>query len=188
MSQEAEITRLLESAGGGDQRAHDELVAGLYEQLHALAHRQIRRTGNTPTLCTTAVVNEAYLKLFGKNAASWKNRQHFFACAAIAMRQLLIDYARRRKADKRSAEVPMPTRLPQAADNNVELNLDELLELDKALTSLQSTDDRLSKVVELRFFSGLSVEQVAELFDCSTRTVVRDWRRARAFLNAAVAA
>lgn len=187
MNQQADITRLLVSAREGDQSAQQELVAKVYAQLHSLAHRQIQRTGNSPTLCTTAVVNEAYLKLFSKQDASWENRQHFFACAALAMRQLLIDYARRRKADKRSAEVPMPTIEPQVGES-VHLNLDELLQLDDALTRLQATDDRLGKLVELRFFSGLTVEQISELFNCSSRTVVRDWRKARAFLNAAVAA
>ncbi len=187
MSQETEITQLLVSAREGNQTAHAQVVTRLYEQLHSLARRQIRRTGNSPTLCTTAVVNEAYLRLFGKQDASWENRQHFFACAALAMRQLLIDYARRRRADKRSAEVPMPTIEPQVGES-VHLSLDDLLQLDDALTRLQATDDHLGKLVELRFFSGLSVEQVSEVFNCSSRTVVRDWRKARAFLNAAVAA
>jgi len=185
MSQTADITQLLVSARDGDQLAQDELMSRVYTELRSLAHHQIRRTGGSHTLCTTAVVNEAYLRMFGKQNASWDNRQHFFGCAALAMRQLLIDYARRRKADKRSPEVPMPTLQPELAEQ-VEINLDELLQLDDALTRLKQTDDRLGRLVELRFFSGLSVEEVSELFDCSKRTVVRDWRRARAFLNAAV--
>ncbi len=184
---QTDITQLLVSARDGDQSAQQELVNKVYAQLHSLAHHQIRRTGNSPTLCTTAVVNEAYLRLFGNQNTSWENRRHFFACAALAMRQLLIDYARRRKAGKRSAEVPMPTIEPQVGES-VQLNIDELLQLDDALTRLQAADDRLGKLVELRFFSGLSVEQVSEIFNCSSRTVVRDWRKARAFLNAAVAA
>jgi len=187
MQQQADITKLLVSAREGDQNAEQAVIAQVYAQLRSMAHGQIRRVGGSPTLCTTAVVNEAYLKLFGKQGTSWENRQHFFGCAALAMRQLLIDYARRRQSEKRNAEVPMPTLEPQVGEK-VQLNLDELLQLDDALTRLQATDDRLGKLVELRFFSGLSVQQVSELFNCSTRTVVRDWRKARAFLNAAVAA
>lgn len=187
MKQDAEITQLLVSARGGDNQAQDELIAQVYAQLRVIARHQVRRVGGSPTLCTTAVVNEAYLKLFGKQDVNWENRQHFFACASLAMRQLLIDYARRRQAGKRSAEVPMPTVVPQVGET-VHLNIDELLGLDEALTHLQATDERLGRLVELRFFSGLNVEEVSLLMQCSTRTVVRDWRRARAFLNASLVA
>lgn len=186
MSDSAQITCLLLSAKRGDQQAHSELVASLYQELRQLAHCQMRRTGHTPTLCTTAVVNEAYLKLFDKKQNDWSNRRHFFACAALAMRQLLIDYARRRQAGKRSAEVPMPTLIPQAIDDT-ELPIDDLLELDQALQKLEALDSHLNEVVHLRFFSGLTVDEVSELYNCSSRTVIRDWRKARAFLNAAAA-
>ncbi|MFK7958727.1 MAG: ECF-type sigma factor [Lysobacterales bacterium] len=186
MDADADITQWLIAASNGDLIARDNLVAHLYDRLHDLAHSQIKRTGGAHTLCTTAVVNEAYLKLFDRQSIQWENRNHFFGCAAIAMRRLLIDYVRKRQAAKRSPEVPMSTLQPDQAPS-VELDLDGLLELDKALTQLSEVDPRLGELVQLRFFSGLSVEQISELQQCSARTVVRDWRRARAFLNAAIA-
>lgn len=181
------ITQLLDEIGEGQVDARESLIRLLYDQLHDLAHAQIRRSGPQATLSTTVLVNEAYLKLFRQPSQNFRNRQHFFGCAALAMRQLLIDYARRRLTGKRSPEVPMPTLEPQSADTRA-VDQEELLALDTALTELHELDDRLSQLVELRFFAGLSVEDIAELRDCSARTVVRDWRKARAFLAARMVA
>lgn len=180
------ITRLLAASNGGDEEAHAELVELLYRQLQTLARQQRRKTGGPPTLSTTALVNDAYLRLFDGAPKNFKDRSHFFGCAALAMRQLLIDHARRRSADKRAPEVPMPTLPPEVAAEDT-LDPDELLELDQALERLRAVDERLCRLVELRFFAGLNVEQIAELLEVSPRTVVRDWRKARAFLNVAAA-
>ncbi len=176
------ITRLLADSSAGDLNARDQLIELLYDQLHALAHQQIQRGARMPTLSTTVLVNEAFMRLFRGDSRLFENRAHFFSCAALAMRQLLIDYARRRQAGKRSPEVPMPTFEPQAVDHR-HADIDELLVLDEALNDLDQLDQGLSQLVELRFFAGLSVEDIAQLRDCSTRTVVRDWRKARAYLS-----
>jgi RNA polymerase sigma-70 factor, ECF subfamily len=172
-----EITRLLAEAGGG---ALDRVFALVYEELRHQAHR--RRAFRRPdeTLSTTALVHETYLKLMGAENREWRDRGHFFALAARAMRQILIDDARRRTAGKRGAgEVPAvldEERIGFAS------RAEDLLALDVALDRLTALDQRLGRLVELRFFAGLSVEETAAALDLSPRTVKRDWRRARAFL------
>lgn len=152
----------------------------LYDELHALAHRQIRRARPGETLRTTALLHEAYLKL--ARVAAVKDRRHFFALAARAMRQVLIDHARSLAAKKRGAGRPITTLGDVASE--VEADASELVAIDTALAKLQGANERLARVVELRFFGGLSVEETAEVLDASTATVKRDWRAARAFLLA----
>ncbi len=152
----------------------------LYDELHALAHRQVRRSRPGATLSTTALLHEAYLKLAGVDRIA--ERQHFFALAARAMRQVLVDHARERAALKRGGGqvvVTLGDEVPAVA-----AEASELLALDSALAGLQAVDERLARVVELRFFAGLSVEETAAALGTSTATVKRDWRAARAFLLA----
>lgn len=180
MSLDADLTRALNS---GDDAAHARLLALVHDDLRRIAHAELARHRRGDTLNTQALVNEAYLKLFGAEQASFENRKHFFATAARAMRQIVIDYARARLADCRGAgaeHVPLDAieGLPLAIDAQAE----QLLGIDAALVRLQALDPRLAEVVELRFFAGLEVEEVAELLGVSTPTVKRDTRTAKAFL------
>lgn len=179
MNPGGEVTRLLESLRDGDPEALSALFPVVYAELRAIARRQMagHRRG---TLSTTAIVHEAYLKLLAGQAMDVEGREHFFSLAARAMRQILIDYARMRLAAKRGAGVPdLPLELGEI---DIEQRAEELLDLDRALERLHGTDQRLCRIVELRFFAGLSVEETAELLTLSPRTVKRDWRKARAFL------
>jgi RNA polymerase sigma factor (TIGR02999 family) len=155
--------------------------AVLYDELHALAHRQILRARPGQTLRTTALLHEAYLKL--ARGAEVRDRHHFFALAAKAMRQVLVDHARAQAAQKRGAG--QITTLGEEA-GAIAANAAELLAIDTALERLQQTDERLARVVELRFFAGLSVEETAQEMGSSSATVKRDWRAARAFLLVAL--
>ncbi len=181
----AEITRWLIAWREGRPEAPGELFPLVYEELRKLARGQLRRHPAGETLRPTALVHEAYLKLIDRTRVRVNDREHFFALAARAMRQILVDHARRRSAAKRGGGA-MHTVLSEE-DSPVELQAVELLSLDDALTGLESLEPRLAKVVELRFFGGLSVEEVAAALDISPRTVKRDWRKARAFLYTAIA-
>ena len=172
-----EITRLLGAARQGDRGAVDRLFDLVYRELHHLARRQ--RAGSE-TLRPTAVVHEVYLKMVQGEAVAPRDREHFFATAARAMRQVLVDHARRRAAQKRGAGVR-----PEALDEQQlgsEVREEEILVVDTALQRLEALDPRLGRLVELRFYGGLSVEETASALAVSTRTVKRDWRKARAFL------
>jgi RNA polymerase sigma factor (TIGR02999 family) len=175
-----EITRLLVSISEGDRDALNRLFPVVYAELRALAHRQLAHIRPGDTLQTTALVHEAYLKLLGTARPEWHDRRHFFAVASRAMRQISVDYARTQSAQKRGGDTPALTldeaRLP-VADRAPELVL-----LDQALTELESLSERPARVVELRFFGGLSVEETAAVMDLSERTVKREWQKARAFL------
>lgn len=179
---EADITRLLSSARGGDRVALDTVLATLYRELHAMARRQLhgQRGG---TLDTTALVHESYFKLIGNPNAQFADRAHFFAYAATAMRSVVVDYARQRLSQKRGGDQQRVTDLPEDITGGVGLG-EELLHLDSALEKLAAVDQRLARVVELRYFAGLSETQIGELLDCSERTVRRDWQKARLFLLA----
>jgi RNA polymerase sigma factor (TIGR02999 family) len=179
-----DITALLARYRDGDRDAFDRLLPMVYAELHGRAHRQLalRRPGDT--LVTTALVHEAWLKLAGSAAQSWNDRIHFFAVASRAMRQILVDAARRKTAGKRGGGARALSLDP--ADLATPDRAEELVALDEALTRLAALDDRLARTVELRFFGGLSVEETAEALGVSPRTVKRDWRAARAFLYDAV--
>ena len=176
-----EVTRLLEAAEAGDREALDRLVPLVYEDLRRVAHRQLDREGAGHTLQTTALVNEAYLKLVGGGSVSATSRAHFLAIAARAMRQVLVDYARRRKAAKRGSGVISVTLgdEPQPADASAE----DLLALDEALERL---DPRQRQVIECRFFGGMEEKDIAAALGVSERTVRRDWVKARAWLYQAL--
>lgn len=163
------------------QRAGDEsaLYQAVYAELKVLARRQLRGE-NSPSLCTTDLVHEAFLKLSPAPPSGWDNRAHFFGAAARAMRQIMVDFARRRRAAKRNSSA-QPVSL-SAAEIGVQLELDDMLALDSALERLDAADPRLRQVVELRFFGGLPVPVIAEMTGLSTRTVERHWLKARLFL------
>ena len=175
-----EITRLLASISEGDRDALNRLFPVVYGELRALAHRQLAGLRPGDTLQTTALVHEVYLKLLGTARPQWNDRRHFFAVASRAMRQISVDYARTRAAQKRGGNAPVLTldeqHLP-VADRAHELVL-----LDRALTELESLSERPARVLELRFFGGLSVEETAAVMNMSERTVKREWQKARAFL------
>lgn len=164
----------------------DRLFPLVYDELQRIAHRQLGAERPDHTLETSALVHEAYIKLVGLDRMEWRGRAHFFAAAAGAMRRILIDHAERRRALKRGGGrrrvpldgVDLPSQL--ALD---ERSLDELLALDQALDRLRVMDERQAKVVECRFFAGMSIDEVAEALDVSPMTVKRDWTAARAWLN-----
>lgn len=180
-----EITQLLERAGSGDPDAGSRLIEAVYTELRGMAHRQLQREHGFRTVSTTELVHEAYLKIAGPDMPA-ESRAHFFSAASRAMRQVLIDMARKRNADKRGGDV-RPVTL-DAERLEIEACAEELLVLDEALTDLALLDPRLGKIVEFRFFGGLSVEETAFALGVSPRTVKRDWRKARAWLFQAVSA
>jgi RNA polymerase sigma factor (TIGR02999 family) len=179
-SPDSEVARLLAAHRAGDRAALDRVFPFVYAELRRVAHRQLSHRRPGETLNTTALVHECYLKLAGSAQEGYEDRRHFLAVAARAMRQILVDYARMGVAQKRGGGVhPVsldPAELPQPD------RAAELVALDEALTRLATLDDRLARIVELRFFGGLSVEETADVLEISPRTVKRDWRKARSFL------
>lgn len=178
----ADITELLAAVRRGEDGAMDQLFPRVYEQIQAMAHRELRHGRPGDTLDTTALVHEAYLKLVDQSQAQWKDRTHFLSVAALAMRHILVDYARRRSAKKRGGGEHHRLRLDMEDEVGVEAQAFEVLMIDQALEALSAVSPRLGKLVELRFFGGLTVEETAEVMETSERTVKRDWRKARAFL------
>jgi RNA polymerase sigma factor (TIGR02999 family) len=156
-----------------------ELYAVVYDELKRIAHRHLNDVGAADTLSTTDLVHEAYLKL-SHTPDQWDNRAHFFGAASRAMRQVLVDFARKRNATKRGGEQERVTL--HSSDASLDLQLDEMLALDAALDRLNAVDQRLREVVELRFFGGLSANEIAAMLSVTPRTVERDWVKARLFL------
>lgn len=176
-----EVTRLLRDWGNGNQQALEKLVPLIYGELRQIAHRCLYRERPGHTLQTTALVHEAYLKLIDQRDSRWQNRSHFFAIASQAMRRILIDNARRHSAAKRGGSAE---NLPLDEAANVSIEPDPiLLPLDEALTKLAEIDEQQSKIVELRFFGGLTIEETAEVMKLSIDTVKREWAMARAWLR-----
>jgi RNA polymerase sigma factor (TIGR02999 family) len=176
-----EVTALLKEWSAGDRGALERLMPLVYGELRQLAASHLRSERGDHTLQPTALVHEAYLRLIGQRSVTWANRAHFFGIAAQMMRRVLVDHARRRLAAKRSPGtlyVDLGEEVAAAPDR-----APELLALDRALTELERLDPRQARVVELRFFAGLSVEETAEVAGVSTATVKREWRTARAFLR-----
>src|SRR2546427_4266302 len=174
------VTQLLIDWGNGNRSALDKLMPLVDRELHRLAHHYMRRENPGHTLQTTALVNEAYLKLIDQKHVHWKNRAHFFALSAQLMRRILVDHARKRKYAKRGGEAQQVA-FDEAMIVSREPGAD-LIALDDALEKLAAIDPRKSKVVELRFFGGLSVEETAEALRVSPLTVKRDWSMAKAWL------
>jgi RNA polymerase sigma factor (TIGR02999 family) len=180
------VTQLVEAAGSGDEAALKRLFSAVYGELKRIARRQLAGRA-VHTLDTTGLVHEAYLKLVNPAQLELRDRGHFFVVAAKAMRQIVIDHARRRIAVKRGGGVIEAVTLEDDAALDT-MTPDTLLRLDHALDQLGGLDARLAELVEMRFFAGLSVEQIAQAQHLTTRTVHRDWRRAKAFLFDAVQA
>jgi RNA polymerase sigma-70 factor, ECF subfamily len=176
-----DLTQLLRRWSHGDRGALDELMPLIYKELHKLAKRYMRQQEPGHTLQTTAVIHEAYLKLGGNSEKDWESRAHFFGVAAKAMRHVLVDHARTRRASKRGGEIRIE-QLEEGTDFGV-ARAAELIALDDALTSLAGQYPRQAEVVELRYFGGLSVEETAGALKISPETVARDWRFAKAFLG-----
>ncbi|MCK5483914.1 MAG: sigma-70 family RNA polymerase sigma factor [Gemmatimonadetes bacterium] len=177
---QGDVTQLLQAVRGGDSHAMDRLVPLVYEELRALAKRELYREQQGHTLHATALVHEAYLKLAGRSMPA-SDRAHFLAIAARAMRQVLVDHARRRKAVKRGGDLVCTTLTDGAAP--VEFRPDELIALDEALEKL---DPRQREVVEFRFFAGMEEKEIADVLGVSDRTVRREWVKARAWLYRAM--
>jgi RNA polymerase sigma factor (TIGR02999 family) len=175
-----EVTQLLVDWGNGNKAALDRLTPLVHEELHRLAHRHMRRERPNHTLQTSALVNEAYVRLVDQRNLHWKNRAHFFSIASRLMRRILVDLARAHYRGKRSGTA-LQVSLDEAAIVSRE-RAAELVALDEALTRLAAIDVRKSKVVELRFFGGMSVEEAAEALGVSPITVKRDWSTAKAWL------
>ena len=174
-----QVTDLLVAWSDGDKAAYDELVPLVYDELHRLAHRCMGGERPGHTLQTTALVDEAYLRLVDQRV-HWQNRSHFFAIAAQVMRRILVDYARQRRYAKRGGaaqQVELDEAMLMARERS-----SALVALDEALKKLGDFDERKSRVVELRFFGGLSVEETADVLKVSVNTVKRDWSTARAWL------
>jgi len=176
-----EVTRLLIAWNAGDREAVERLMPLVYAELRGIAERQFRRERVGHTLQPTAVVHEAYFRLVDQTRVTWKNRGHFFAIAAQAMRRILIDHARAREADKRGGREDRVTldvgiASPEPADDV------DLLALDEALVRLRALDEPQARIVELRFFGGLSIEETAEAMETSASSVKREFRSARAWL------
>ena len=176
-----DITALLLDLQGGNRTVVDALLPHVYDELRALARRQLRGERAGHTLNTTALVHEAYLKLVRQDQVNWQNRAHFYGVAALAMRRLLINYARKRLAQKHGGGAPLATfeegSVARAARS------EELLALDEALDRLVAFNDRQSQVVTMWFFGGLTQEEIAEVLGVSVPTVRRDWRIAKAWLT-----
>ena len=189
MDPPANLTSLLQDAAGGDQHAMDRIVVAVYGELQAIARRQRAGERIDHTLNTTGIVHEAYLKLVKLDRLAWQNRAQFFAIAARTMRQILIDHARKRRADKRGGDAPVLS-LDGTGGAGLDLEfsipvdrIDELIGLDIALQRLETQSERYARIVECRFFAGLTIEETADALEISPATVKREWALARAWLN-----
>jgi RNA polymerase sigma-70 factor, ECF subfamily len=179
-AQSAEITRLLKAWRGGDEGAFDRLAPLVYGELRKIAHGYMRGERDEATLQATALVNEAYLRLMDAGNVDWEDRAHFFAVSAQTMRRILVDAARSRMRAKRGGQAAR-VNLDEVADLSAGRS-EEVVAVDDALTALAKLDGRKAKVIELRFFGGLSVEETAVVLKVSPQTVMRDWRLARSWL------
>ncbi len=175
-----EVTQLLLAWRSGDEAALERLVPLVHQELKRVAHRQMRRERANHTLQTTALVNEAYLRLVECQQVDWKSRAHFLALTSRLMRRILVDFARSRDSRKRGGEEQVVT-LDEGLIGSPGRGQD-LLALDAALATLSAEDDRKGRVVELRFFGGLSVDETAEVLETSRRTVLREWKLAKLYL------
>lgn len=176
-----DITELLQTHRGSGAGALSQLVPLVYEDLRRIARAQMRRTARGASLDTGALVHEAYVKLVDQRRADWNDRRHFFAVAALAMRQIVVDHARHKGRRKRGGG-EAPITLLDAPDGKPQ-DLDQILAVDQALRRLEEVDARLVRVVECRYFAGLSEQETADALDMSVRTVQREWFKARAWLR-----
>ena len=187
---EADVTRLLEEVEAGEAGAFDRLLAEVYPALRAMARAQLRDQRDGHTLNATGLVHEAYLRLVRYPDVEWKGRAHFFGAASQTMRRVLVDHARKKTADKRKGEHVSLTQAgaEASAGASAEVSLDELLAIDAALERLAEERPRWVRVVECRYFAGLTLDETAAALDISHATVSNDWRLARAWLHRELAA
>lgn len=178
---QTEVTRMLANWREGDREAPAHLVELVYEELRAIAGQYLQRERAGHTLQATALVHEAYVRLVDQTTATWQNRAHFMGVAAQVMRRVLVDHARKHRAEKRGGTQETLV-LDETADIAPQQSVD-LLALDDALGDLAALDSRQSQIVELRFFGGLTNDEIAEMLDLSTRTIKREWRLAKAWLR-----
>lgn len=185
MTRSIDITEILQDWSDGKHEALDELMPLVYSELHRQAAQYLRHERPDHTLQTTALINEAYLKLIDQKEVRWQNRAHFFGIAAQAMRRILVDHARSKHRDKRGGHAEKisleDTAAAEIAASGERVNVD-LIALDAALTKLAKMDEQKARIVELRYFSGLSVKETAEVMSVSTDTVERHWTMAKAWL------
>lgn len=176
-----DITELLSAWGNGDQAVRDRLMSVVYEELHRLAHHYMKRESPGHTLQTSALVNEAFVRLVDQRTVKWQNRAHFFGIAAQMMRRILVDHARSRHYAKRGGgaqHISLEEALVVSDERTA-----EVVAVDEALQRLEEFDARKSKIVELRFFAGLSIDETAEVLGVSPGTIMRDWTLAKAWLR-----
>lgn len=179
-SSDNHLTELLHKWNSGDLSAQDDVMQAIYQEMRKRARIYLRKERQGHTLQTTALVHEVYLRIIKQNRVQWQNRNHFFGIAAQMMRRILLDYARKRDAEKRGGQeiriaLEDATNIPDRKDTN-------LIALDEALTRLAELDPRQSQIVELRYFGGLSVEDTAEVLNISVATLMREWRLAKMWL------
>jgi RNA polymerase sigma factor (TIGR02999 family) len=186
MSEQSDITQLLIEWNGGNQAALEKLMPLVYRELHRIARRHLRRESNTGTLQTTALVHEAYLKLIDQTRINWQNRAQFFGIAAQIMRRILIDDARKRLREKRGGKA-IKLSLDDGTIDVSDERAAELVALDEALQKLAEQEPNKAKLVELRYFGGLSIEETAEVLGVATATVIRQWRIVKAWLYKEIA-
>jgi RNA polymerase sigma factor (TIGR02999 family) len=177
----SEVTQLLREWSGGRQEARDELLGLVYEPLRAIASRHLHREREGHTLQPTALVNELYLKLVGQRSVAWNDKAHFFAVAAQVMRRILVDHARRKKSDKRGGDM-IPVTIGAALDLAATESFD-VVALDVALETLEKIFPQQARVVELRFYAGLTIDETAAVLGVSPATISREWTMARAWLR-----
>ncbi len=175
------ITKFLDEIKSGNKDALQELLPLVYDELRRLANSYLRRERSNHTLQPTALVHEAYLRLIGQNEIDWQNRAHFFGVAARLMREILIEYARARNRQKRGGEIKTQIALDEAVSFNNQKQLD-IIAVDEALSKLENLDERQGRIVEMKFFGGLTIEEIAEVLSISPATVKREWGTAKLLL------
>lgn len=181
MPDRSSITQLLIKVREGNRDAYNRLFPKVYDQLRKIAGQQLQKEFGNRTLQKTSLVHEVYIKLINESEIDWKDRAHFYAIAARSMRQILIDYARKRKANKRGGDQQHITFNEEQID--LDRHAEQLIEMNDLIKKLAEYDKRKSRVVEMRFFGGMTIREIAAILEISTRTVDRDWLKAKAWLH-----
>lgn len=181
MESKKDVTLLLAEWNQGDRAALEQLMPLVYDELHSIAHRHLRRNAPSSTLQTTALIHEAYLRLVDQTQVRWESRAHFFGAAAKIMRHIVIDHARKNLAEKRGGQIDKISLDENVVDVSNERST-QLIALNEALERLDKEDEQKASLVELRYFGGLSIEETAEVMQVSAATVVRQWRIVKAWL------